>query len=44
MIKWRAQPTLIIDGNLAAIVITNDEARRQRVRDALSSPEKPNDR
>jgi hypothetical protein len=44
MIKWRAQPTMIIDGNMAAIVITNDEARRQRVRDALSSFEKPNDR
>ena len=37
MIKWRAQPSLIIDRNLAAIIITNDEARRQRVRDALSS-------
>jgi len=37
MIKWRAQPSMIIDRNLAAIVITNDEARRQRVRDALSS-------
>src|SRR5688572_22468429 len=35
MIKWRAQPSLIVDRNLAAIVITNDEARRQRVRDAL---------
>jgi hypothetical protein len=44
MIKWRAQPTLIIDGNLAAIIITNDEARRQRVRDALSVLGKPNDR
>jgi hypothetical protein len=44
MIKWRAKPTMIIDGNMAAIVITNDEARRQRLRDALSSPEKPNDR
>jgi hypothetical protein len=37
MIKWRAQPSMIIDRNLAAIIITNDEARRQRVRDALSS-------
>jgi hypothetical protein len=36
MIKWRAQPFMIIDRNLAAIIITNDEARRQRVRDALS--------
>ena len=36
MIKWRAQPSMLIDGNLAAIVITNDEARRQRVRDALA--------
>lgn len=36
MIKWRAQPSMIIDLNLAAIVITNDEARRQQVRDALS--------
>jgi hypothetical protein len=36
MIKWRAQPTMIIDANLAAIVITNDEARRQQVRGALS--------
>jgi len=44
MIKWRAQPSLVIDGNLAAIIITNDEARRQRVRDALSAPEKPSDR
>ena len=44
MIKWRAQPTMIIDGNMAAIIITNDEARRQQVRDALSSLEKPNDR
>jgi hypothetical protein len=35
MIKWRAQPTMIIDRNMAAIVITNDEARRQQVRDAL---------
>ena len=35
MIKWRAKPSLIIDRNLAAIIITNDEARRQRVRDAL---------
>ena len=35
MIKWRAQPSMIIDGNLAVIVITNDEARRQQVRDAL---------
>ena len=38
MIKWRAQPSLIIDRNLAAIVITNDEARRQQVRDALAAP------
>ena len=37
MIKWRAQPSMIINRNLAAIIITNDEARRQRVRDALSS-------
>jgi hypothetical protein len=44
MIKWRAQPTMIIDGNMAAIIITNDEARRRQVRDALSSLEKPNDR
>jgi hypothetical protein len=44
MIKWRARPTMIIDGNMAAIIITNDEARRQRVRDALSPSEKPNDR
>jgi len=44
MIKWRAQPTLVMDGNLAAIIITNDEARRQRVRDALSALGKPNDR
>ena len=44
MIKWRAKPTMVIDGNMAAIVITNDEARRQQVRDALSSPGKPNDR
>jgi hypothetical protein len=36
MIKWRAQPTMIIDGNLAAIVITNDEARRKLVLGALS--------
>jgi hypothetical protein len=43
MIKWRAQPTLVVDGNLAAIIITNDEARRQRVRDALSPLDKPND-
>jgi hypothetical protein len=40
----RAQPTMVIDGNMAAIVITNDEARRQRLRDALSSLEKPSDR
>ena len=44
MIKWRAQPTLVMDGNLAAIIITNDEVRRQRVRDALSVLGKPNDR
>lgn len=44
MIKWRAQPTLVIDGNMAAIIITNDEARRQQVRDALSPLEKPNER
>ena len=44
MIKWRAQPSLVTDGNMAAIIITNDEARRQRVRDALSPPDKPNDR
>jgi hypothetical protein len=43
MIKWRAQPSLIMDGNLAAIIITNDEARRQRLRDALSPLDKPND-
>jgi hypothetical protein len=36
MIKWRAQPTMVIDRNLAAIIITNDEARRQKLRDALS--------
>jgi len=36
MIKWRAQPSLIVDGNMAAIVITNDEARRQRVHGAFS--------
>ena len=35
MIKWRAQPSLIVDRNLAAIVITNDETRRRLVRDAL---------
>jgi hypothetical protein len=35
---------MVIDGNMAAIVITNDEARRQRLRDALSSLEKPSDR
>ena len=44
MIKWRAQPSLVIDGNMAAIIITNDEARRRQVRDALSALEKPNDR
>jgi hypothetical protein len=44
MIKWRAQPSLVIDGNMAAIIITNDEARRQRLRDALSPRAKPNDR
>ena len=44
MIKWRAQPTLIVDGNMAAIVITNDEARRQRVRGALSPAGRPNER
>jgi len=43
MIKWRAQPSLVVDGNLAAIIITNDEARRQRLRDALSPLDKPND-
>jgi hypothetical protein len=38
MIKWRAQPSMVIDGNMAAIIITNDEARRQKLRDALVSP------
>ena len=41
MIKWRARPSLITNDNLAAIVITNDEARRQRVHDALSRPPQP---
>ncbi|HUQ82974.1 MAG TPA: hypothetical protein VM076_17615 [Gemmatimonadaceae bacterium] len=36
MIKWRAQPTMMIDRNLAAIIITNDEARRQQVLGALA--------
>jgi len=36
MIKWRAQPTMVIDRNLAAIIITSDEARRQQVRGALA--------
>jgi hypothetical protein len=36
MIKWRAQPTMVIDQNLAAIIITNDESRRQQVLGALS--------
>ena len=44
MIKWRAQPTMIIDGNMAAIVITNDDARRQQLRAALAPLEKPDDR
>jgi hypothetical protein len=35
MIKWTANPSLIVNGNLAVIVLTNDEARRQRVHDAL---------
>ena len=35
MLKWRAQPSLSADGNMAAIVITNAEARRQRVHGAL---------
>ena len=36
MIKWRAQPSMVLDRNLAAIIITNDEARRERLRDALA--------
>ena len=34
-IKWMASPSLITTGNLAVIVLTNDEARRQRVHGAL---------
>jgi hypothetical protein len=35
MIGWRARPSLLTVGNVALIVITNDEALRRQVREAL---------
>lgn len=35
MVSWRLPPTLIVDNNLAVIVLTRDARLRQRLRDAL---------
>ena len=37
MISWRAKPTLLTTNNLAAIIVTHDEALRRRIRDALTA-------
>lgn len=36
MISWRAKPSLLTTNNLAAIIVTNDEALRRRIRNALT--------
>jgi hypothetical protein len=38
MITWRMPPTLIVSGNLAAILLTRDAALRDRVHHALAHP------
>lgn len=37
MIEWLAKPTLITANNLAALLITNDDSLRRRVRSALDT-------
>jgi hypothetical protein len=36
MISWRAKPSLLTMNNLAAIIVTDDEALRRRIRNALT--------
>ncbi|MBA3579364.1 MAG: hypothetical protein H0W42_05195 [Gemmatimonadaceae bacterium] len=36
MISWRAKPSLLTRNNLAAIIVTRDEALRRRIRAALT--------
>lgn len=38
MITWRTRPSLVTSNNLAAIVLTTDEALRHRISAALRAP------
>jgi hypothetical protein len=44
MVSWIAKPHLIVDNNLVAIVLTNNEELASRVRRALSASEISHDR
>jgi len=44
MLTWREPPTLVVNNNLAAIVLTRDAALRHRIRDALSLRHLPSQR
>ena len=41
MITWRERPALVVDNNLAAIVLSRDEGIRRRIREALSGGHDP---
>lgn len=41
MIGWREPPALVVNNNLAAIVLTRDESVRRRIREALSRGHDP---
>ena len=41
MITWREPPALVVDNNLAAIVLSRDESARRRIREALSGGHDP---
>lgn len=44
MVTWREPPTLVVNNNLAAIVLTRDATLRHRIRDALSLRHVPSQR
>jgi hypothetical protein len=44
MVNWLARPHLVVDNNLVAIVLTDDEELASRVRHALSASEISHDR
>jgi hypothetical protein len=44
MVEWISRPHLVVDNNLVAIVLTDDDALQSRVRRALSASEISHDR